>query len=288
MIGKDNVIDADIGPILQLGVELCMEIRVAGKEAMGDLTAEFDAILIAAGSTAKEQAEQWGLKTGPRGIHASKQTYRTNIDGTFAAGGAIRGKAMVVRSVADGKEAAVGIDQYLAGLPVTGPSKPFNTRIGKLEPDELAQAVAVGSPSERQDPAAGPLEGFTAEEAVEQARRCLHCDCRAIVSCKLRKYAGLYHADPKHYAAQRRPLRLDLRHDVVIFEPGKCIDCGVCIEIAAAAGEPLGLTFIGRGFDVRVGVPLDGSLRDALKKVAAECAAACPTAAIALRDERSG
>ncbi len=53
----------------------------------------------------------------------------------------------------------------------------------------------------------------------------------------------------------------------MIYEPGKCIDCGLCIQIAAAAGEPLGLTYIGRGFDVRVGVPLGHSLAEALTKV---------------------
>ena len=71
----------------------------------------------------------------------------------------------------------------------------------------------------------------------------------------------------------------------MIFEPGKCIDCGLCIQIAAAAGEPLGLTFIGRGFDVRVGVPLGRSLEAALQKVAAQCVAACPTAALAWKDD---
>jgi NADH dehydrogenase/NADH:ubiquinone oxidoreductase subunit G len=41
------------------------------------------------------------------------------------------------------------------------------------------------------------------------------------------------------------------------------------------------LTFVGRGFDVRVGVPLSHTLAEALRKVAAECIAACPTAALA-------
>ena len=81
----------------------------------------------------------------------------------------------------------------------------------------------------------------------------------------------------------RMPLRRIVQHADVIFEPGKCINCGLCIEIARAGCEPLGLTFIGRGFDVRVGVPLDGSLKEALSKVAAECVAACPTGALSMR-----
>ncbi len=53
------------------------------------------------------------------------------------------------------------------------------------------------------------------------------------------------------------------------------------MQITAAGGEDLGLTYIGRGFDVRIGVPLGHSAAEALAKVAAECVAACPTAAIA-------
>ena len=68
----------------------------------------------------------------------------------------------------------------------------------------------------------------------------------------------------------------------VLFEPGKCIKCELCVKIAAAAGEPLGLSFVGRGFDVELHVPFDGQMDEALTKVAAECVAACPTAALQL------
>jgi NADH dehydrogenase/NADH:ubiquinone oxidoreductase subunit G len=71
------------------------------------------------------------------------------------------------------------------------------------------------------------------------------------------------------------------RHQKIIYESGKCIDCGLCVQIAREAGEEVGLTFIGRGFDVRVAVPFDGSIADGLKKSADKCVAACPTGALA-------
>lgn len=279
-----DLLDADLQPVVRLGAELRMTAPVSGKEAFGGLRDRFDAILIACGATAKGQAESWGLQSAQRGIQVTKDTYQTNITGVFAAGNAIRGKGLVVRSVADGKEAAAAIDQYLSGRQVTGPPKPFSTRIGRLEADELALYLAGAGRASRRDPAAGPTAGFAPEEAVEQSARCMHCDCRKPTTCRLRHYCDLYRADPRRYKDRRKPFRQDRQHAEVIYEPGKCIDCGLCIEIAAKAGEPLGLSFIGRGFDVRVGVPLDGSLREALQKTAAQCVAACPTAALSFKE----
>ena len=280
-----DVLDADLQPVIRLGAELRMNTPIGGKEAFDDLQKKFDAVLVACGSTAKEQAESWGLESAKRGIRVAANTYESNLAGVFAAGNAIRGKGQVIRSVADGKEAAAAIDQHLSGGPVIGPPKPFSTKIGRLEEDELALYLAGASETPRQDPCGGPGAGFTPEEAIEQSTRCMHCDCRGLDTCKLRRYSDLYGADPRRYKDHRRPFCPDSQHAQVIHEPGKCISCGLCIEIASAAGEPLGLTFIGRGFDVRVGVPLDGSLREALQKVATECVAACPTAALAFKNE---
>ena len=51
------------------------------------------------------------------------------------------------------------------------------------------------------------------------------------------------------------------------------------------AGEPLGLAFVGRGFDVRVTAPLDDALSAALQRSARQCVEACPTAALAFKLE---
>jgi NADH dehydrogenase/NADH:ubiquinone oxidoreductase subunit G len=74
-----------------------------------------------------------------------------------------------------------------------------------------------------------------------------------------------------------------VRHPDVVYEPGKCISCGLCIQVAARAKEPLGLAFIGRGFNVRVGTPFSPTVADGLQKAAAECVAACPTGALAYK-----
>ena len=75
---------------------------------------------------------------------------------------------------------------------------------------------------------------------------------------------------------------------MVLFEPGKCIKCGLCVKISEQAKEKFGLTFINRGFDVTVGVPLNKSLKQGLTKVALECVKACPTAALAVTNQFEG
>jgi NADPH-dependent 2,4-dienoyl-CoA reductase/sulfur reductase-like enzyme len=280
-----EVLQAEVATILRLGVDLNKNTRIG--PSLADLRAGFDAVLLACGSTAVQQAGGWNLLVTQRGIRVDMKTFQTELPGVFAAGNAVRFKSMVIRSVADGKEVAIAMDQFLRGVPVVGRVEPLSTKIGRMDAEELAvlsrQAVAHREESIEQaaSPHPNPLPVGEGTSGAAQAARCLHCDCRGQSSCKLRKYAAIYKANPRRFKAERRRFVQDSRHAEILYEPGKCIDCGLCIQIAAAAGEPLGLTFVGRGFDVRVSVPLDRSLAEALTKAAAECVAACPTTALA-------
>ena len=281
-----KVLDAEISTITGLGIDTQLNTRLGADISLEDLTGRHDVVLITTGATPKSAVESWKLKATPRGVDVAKETFAANQPGVFAAGNAIRIKGLVVRSVADGKEAAGSINHFLTDGKPAGPEKPFSSRIGKLSPDELNTFIASGSLQPLRQPESKP-EGYTRALAIEQAGRCLHCDCRALSTCKLKRYAEMYGADPGRYKGERAVLVQNLQHSEVIYEPGKCIDCGLCIEIAAEAGEPLGLTFIGRGFDVRVGVPFDRSMAEALGRVARQCVEACPTAALAFRGEAS-
>lgn len=299
-----DVLDAEIAQIVRLGVEVRLGTAVAADNASGgpslsDLRQQFDAVLLACGSgivpaafglAATESPSSKKSTAESRVIPVDKESFQTSLPGVFAAGNAIRARGMVVRSVADGKEVAQSIDEHLSSDPATRASarhKPFSVRIGKLAEGEIDAFLANASTAPRLD--AGTQEeggaelGFSVAEAVDQAGRCLHCDCQALTSCKLRRYAAQYGADPNRFRGQRRLFRQISQQSQVIYEPGKCIDCGLCIQIAAQAGEPLGLTFVGRGFDVRIGVPFNRTLEEALTRVADECIAVCPTGALAFK-----
>jgi NADH dehydrogenase/NADH:ubiquinone oxidoreductase subunit G len=96
----------------------------------------------------------------------------------------------------------------------------------------------------------------------------------------LQHYAQVYGAEASRFRSERRPFEQQLQPGGVIFEPGKCILCGICVKLTELAREPLGLTFIGRGFDVRVATPFNRSIEEGLQKVAEECVKHCPTGAL--------
>jgi len=275
-----DVLDKEVAVIKKLGVKFQSKTRIGDALSMEDLRRDFDAVFVAIGQFKSGDVKSMGLKEGTNGISIDGKTYQTNLPGVFAGGDAVHKRKLTVRAVADGKEAVVSISQYLSGCSVTGSVKQFNTRIGKLKEGEIEEFLACADKVVRTKPS-GKDGGFTEQQARKEATRCLHCDCRKADSCKLRQYARDYGAKPTRYKGERRLFVQHIQHPNIIYEPGKCINCGLCIQTAAAAGEELGLTFVGRGFDVRVAVPFDRSIAQALKHSADQCVNACPTGALA-------
>ena len=238
------------------------------------LKEEFQAIVLAVGKLNPTLESELGVEIGKNGLVVDPGTGRTSDLTVFAGGDAVRATQRAVNSVADGKAVAVAVDQLLRGESVIAPRKRFNSTIGCPQHIEMQEFVSRADPHDRYD----------AAEATKESKRCLHCECQKPDSCKLREYAEVYHADPDRFAARMRATCTQvLDHAEVSFEPGKCIKCGICIRIAEQAGEPLGLSFLDRGYDTRVGAPFRRSMQDALQKAAADCVEACPTAALSWR-----
>jgi ferredoxin len=201
----------------------------------------------------------------------------------FVAGAALPPTRHAVVSVASGRAAAAAVCQYLAGGPVHGAARPWNVQMGRLEEAELAEFCREAPRRARVVPCSGEGAGYFEGEARAEAARCLQCACGALADCGLRRWAMAYEASAARYRAGRRRFERNLTHPSLVYEPGKCLACGLCVQIAEREREALGLTFVGRGFAVRVGVPFNESLAAGLARTARECAEACPTGALVWR-----
>jgi formate dehydrogenase major subunit len=258
-----------------------------------------DTVIAAVGQSVQlDLARSEGLELTDWGLAADEQTMATNLPGVFTGGDAVLGADLAVRAVAAGRIAATSIDQYLSGQPVTGPKEWTNIALRPIDDAERAalyreieQAKRVPTRTldmERRLSSFDEIDfGLDDERARREAQRCMSCNCRKACVCSLRGYASQYGVDPYRFVGERRRFEEDLSHPEIIFEPGKCILCDACVRIAKAAGEELGLSIVGRGFDVSVAVPFDQPLSDGLREAAHRCAEACPTGAIALRTTRS-
>jgi glutamate synthase (NADPH) small chain len=81
-----------------------------------EFTLDADLVLLAMGFTGPRQGgilEQLGVALDPRGNVATGADHSTNVPGVFAAGDMRRGQSLVVWAIAEGRQAAEGLNQYL-------------------------------------------------------------------------------------------------------------------------------------------------------------------------------
>jgi ferredoxin len=277
------VLGAELQQLKRLGARFKFGVELGRDLSLDGLLRGFDAVLVTVGEVSAEEGPRLGLELAVTGIKANPDTCQTHRPAVFAAGRAVKPVHQLVKAMSEGQGAADCIHRFLAGLQIQRRDRPFSSIMGRLDKPELAQFLKSASLAKKVSPC-DMCAGFKPAEGAAEASRCLHCDCRSSGDCALQTYAQRYGADASRYRAQRRKFDQQLQPGGVIFESGKCILCGICVKLTELAREPLGLAFIGRGFDVRVAAPLDNTIEAGLQKVAAECVEHCPTGALTFRD----
>jgi NADPH-dependent glutamate synthase beta subunit-like oxidoreductase/formate hydrogenlyase subunit 6/NADH:ubiquinone oxidoreductase subunit I len=120
-----------------------------------------------------------GVAISPRGlIEVDRRTLMTSAPGIFAGGDCVFGPRLIIDSVADGKRAAAGIDEFLRG------QKPVDPVI-EIEVLDQHQMITNYMEIARQSVPMLPLErrtgvteveiGFDENAAALEAQRCLRC-----------------------------------------------------------------------------------------------------------------
>ncbi len=281
----ESVVASEVERIAELGGQFRMGQRLGQNLDWKGLRNDYDAIVLAGGKMDTGSLSDTSISVSERGIVIERRTYMTSVLGVFAGGNAVAVGRVAVRAVGHGKEIALSVGRFLEKGKASVAPRRFDSLLGKLRDEEAKEYAKEAQNRGRVSPEGGSSAGYSHKEALLESSRCFGCDCRKQESCRLRLYADEYKADQRRFTfVEKRHVQKNIQHDRVVFEPGKCIKCGLCVQITDKAGETLGLTSVGRGFDVRVEPPFGEPLSQALLKVAGDCVEACPTGALAWKE----
>ncbi|MEG6511685.1 4Fe-4S dicluster domain-containing protein [Desulforamulus ruminis] len=218
-----QVITDELAILNKLGVEVLLNKEVGKDIALTTLCKEYDAVYLGLGA----EGHSFDLQSDDQGkIEVDPVTFATSREGVFAGGGlrAAGERYSPVGSVADGRRAAISIDRYLQGVSLTASRDhegPFTTRlytnVGGVEP-----LAAV--------PMVHPGQFYTRHEAMQEADRCLQCQCLECV--KVCDYLAHYKGYPKRYLREiynNESIVKGIHHANKMIN--SCSLCGLCAEV---------------------------------------------------------
>ncbi len=183
------VLDAELAGLEGPGLTVRLGARLGRDLTLEALTDTFSAVYLGVGPLGLEGV----VATGPDGtVQVDPLTFATSHPKVFAGGGCRRGATYSpIGSLADGRFAALSIDRLLQDVSLSAVRErqgPFTTKL-------FTRTTGVAVRPEVQP--ADPALGFTAEEAHQEAERCLACECMECV--KVCPYLEHYGAYPKRY-----------------------------------------------------------------------------------------
>ncbi len=171
-----EIVRRDLSLIERMGIEVRLHTEVGKDLSFEEIRASYGAIFLGVGSNGVEPLSKAlrDLKRDRRGmIEVDPVTLQTNLEGVFAGGDAVRGPGSIVEAMAQGRKAARSIDRYLRGHdlhedrePEREKPSPIRSELPEKERDKRESLPDMVRPM-------GP--GLSAEEAMEEARRCLSC-----------------------------------------------------------------------------------------------------------------
>lgn len=195
---------------------------------------EADAVILAIGYEPKtDTLSDIGVFAGKKGtIIVKDDTGATNIKGVFAGGDVVSGPLSVVQAIASGKRTAYAIHRYLRNMPPkeieeSEVLRPLDEKIVNLVIKAVRQKMPTLSVKERIKSFKEVQLGYTSEQALTEARRCLSCgsgafvseDCVACFNCVLVCPYGVP-------TAGEEKAKIDI---------SQCMACGICASECPAS-----------------------------------------------------
>ena len=286
ILGEDGKVKAVKLQVMELG-----EPDASGRRSPVAVEGKFeilevDSVISAIGQ--KVLPEGFGaLELNRRGIIAADEaTFRTNLEGVFAVGDATnRGAGIAIAAIGEANKAADVVDSYLKGNQVPYCAPYYSERV--VTPDMLtayenkARAEMPCKPAEVRIKDFNEMNlGFTEEQAIAEAKRCLECGCHDYYNCSLIKHANRYEINPKRFEGDKRMTTSEKKLVVIERNEGKCILCGLCVRTCEEIAKEGLLGLVGRGFTTVIKPEFRDSEKITKCVDCCMCAAACPTGAL--------
>ena len=221
-----EVIAEELSVLNRLNIQIELNTATT-RQDIAKLQEEFDGVYIGLANKSNDVRVLLGEQ-----YEVDPLTCATSIPGLFS--GALLGNDSPINSVADGRKAAVSIDRYLQGVSLTA------SRVGEGTFDTKLCVNTKGITPLAAVPMSDEFGGYTAEEAVQEAGRCLNCQCLECV--KACKYLESYGSYPKKYLRQiynNNTIVMGMRHANKMIN--SCSLCGQC-AVVCPQGLDLGET----------------------------------------------
>ena len=257
-------------------------VPVEGKFEILDV----DTVISAIGQRCALEGFEELTQTRKGTIVADENHCATNMEGVFAAGDATnRGPSIAVRAIGEANDAATAIDSYLNGRDLHINVPYYAQR--KVTAEDLADRpkqkraeMSCKDPAVRKGNFDAVINGFTDEQAREEAKRCLECGCHDFYDCKLIKNVNRYELNPGRFAGDKRQHGSEKKLVVIERDEGKCILCGLCVRVCDEVAHEGLLGLVGRGFGTVIKPEFRDSAKIAKCVDCQACAYACPTGAL--------
>lgn len=195
------------------------------------------------------QSDELGLEVNKWGVPLiDVETWMTSHPGLFAGGDYTQGARNLISAIGDGRDAAGAINRYLGGQDI--PAEPAQEielpdyRRGMVDnyesiPHQLIPSLPL---SDRYSHTRETETGYSPQEAVVQARRCLQCQLNIMIDpsicilcsgcvdicpydcISMEGLSRVVKGDPMHQGANSWEGGADM-----IIDEEKCIRCGLCV-----------------------------------------------------------
>ncbi|MBN7772744.1 FAD-dependent oxidoreductase [Clostridium aminobutyricum] len=256
---------------------------VEGKTELLDV----DTVILAIGQAVDTAGFEGVDKTRKNGIAYDKDTFMTSIPGVFAGGDCGNDKiSIAIEAIADAKKASAIINAYLDGE-VVKYEKPYVVERDDINEKTFEDRERQCRPEmehlhadERKDNFTEVVLGYSEEQAIADASRCLECGCHDYFECKLIDFANEYGVKPARFAGDKNKIEFEDDHPFILRDPNKCILCGLCVRVCDEVMGVGALGLVHRGFDTVVKPTLEKPLLESGCVSCGQCVSVCPTGAI--------